>query len=208
MQVKRHTDEAITLLGKSAEYDDWLKKVEADVSNIAAVSKAIGIGTLLAEIVLAYMYICARGAEACRRQRATSRCRCMLSYHVRKAAAGELCNDPPTNKHASHACPSAHTLSYMPWGAAAGMVNNSYEDFIAGHGELWSARLFAAKCKQMGFPVAVMDTRDVVVRACTHACMRAQQHTAHSTKAPAPACHAASAASSRAQRRALSVWMA
>lgn len=44
-QVKRHTDEAINLLGKSDEYDAWLKRVEADVSNIAAVSKAIGIGT-------------------------------------------------------------------------------------------------------------------------------------------------------------------
>ncbi len=46
---------------------------------------------------------------------------------------------------------------------AAGLMNNSYEDFIAGHGELWSARLVGAKCKQMGFPVEVMDTRDVVV---------------------------------------------
>jgi len=45
----------------------------------------------------------------------------------------------------------------------AGMSNESFSDFVVGHGELWSARLFYLLCKQQGADVAFMDTRDVLV---------------------------------------------
>jgi aspartokinase/homoserine dehydrogenase 1 len=46
---------------------------------------------------------------------------------------------------------------------AAGMATDAFVDFVVGHGELWSAQLLAATCKQMGADVAFMDTRDVLV---------------------------------------------
>uniref|UniRef100_A0A383V4M3 ACT domain-containing protein n=1 Tax=Tetradesmus obliquus TaxID=3088 RepID=A0A383V4M3_TETOB len=45
----------------------------------------------------------------------------------------------------------------------AGMATDAFVDFVVGHGELWSAQLLAATCKQMGADVAFMDTRDVLV---------------------------------------------
>jgi aspartokinase/homoserine dehydrogenase 1 len=43
------------------------------------------------------------------------------------------------------------------------MATDAFVDFVVGHGELWSAQLLAATCKQMGADVAFMDTRDVLV---------------------------------------------
>lgn len=45
----------------------------------------------------------------------------------------------------------------------AGMATDAFVDFVVGHGELWSAQLLAATCKQQGADVAFMDTRDVLV---------------------------------------------
>lgn len=92
MQVKRHTDEAIILLGKSEEYDDWLKKVEADVSNIAAVSKAIGIGTLL-------MLACLRNGalKLAGGRGATSRCRHLLITCPQSSCRRAMPRAKPTN---------------------------------------------------------------------------------------------------------------
>ncbi|KAG2486268.1 hypothetical protein HYH03_015092 [Edaphochlamys debaryana] len=45
----------------------------------------------------------------------------------------------------------------------AGMSTDAFSDFVVGHGELWSGRLFALCCKQLGADVAFMDTRDVLV---------------------------------------------
>lgn len=43
------------------------------------------------------------------------------------------------------------------------MATDAFVDFVVGHGELWSAQLLAATCKQQGADVAFMDTRDVLV---------------------------------------------
>lgn len=45
----------------------------------------------------------------------------------------------------------------------AGMATDAFADFVVGHGELWSAQLFAACCQQMGSRAAFMDTREVLV---------------------------------------------
>ncbi|GIL88501.1 hypothetical protein Vretimale_15367 [Volvox reticuliferus] len=45
----------------------------------------------------------------------------------------------------------------------AGMSTDAFSDFVVGHGELWSGRLFALCCRQLGADVAFMDTRDVLV---------------------------------------------
>ncbi|PNW69854.1 hypothetical protein CHLRE_18g749447v5 [Chlamydomonas reinhardtii] len=45
----------------------------------------------------------------------------------------------------------------------AGMSTDAFSDFVVGHGELWSGRLFALCCKQLGADVEFMDTRDVLV---------------------------------------------
>ncbi|GLI70404.1 hypothetical protein VaNZ11_015124 [Volvox africanus] len=45
----------------------------------------------------------------------------------------------------------------------AGMSTDAFSDFVVGHGELWSGRLFALCCRQLGANVAFMDTRDVLV---------------------------------------------
>lgn len=45
----------------------------------------------------------------------------------------------------------------------AGMSTEAFSDFVVGHGELWSGRLFALCCQQLGADVAFMDTRDVLV---------------------------------------------
>ena len=45
----------------------------------------------------------------------------------------------------------------------AGMATEAFSDFVVGHGELWSALLFAAACRVQGGDAAFMDTRDVLV---------------------------------------------
>ena len=45
----------------------------------------------------------------------------------------------------------------------AGMATEAFTDFVVGHGELWSALLFAATVKSLGYRCAFMDTRDVLV---------------------------------------------
>lgn len=45
----------------------------------------------------------------------------------------------------------------------AGMSTDAFADFVVGHGELWSAQLFAAYCRQQGYDCAFMDTREVLV---------------------------------------------
>lgn len=45
----------------------------------------------------------------------------------------------------------------------AGMATDAFVDFVVGHGELWSAQLLYATCKQQGADVVFMDTRDVLV---------------------------------------------
>lgn len=43
------------------------------------------------------------------------------------------------------------------------MATEAFTDFVVGHGELWSALLFAATVKSLGYNCAFMDTRDVLV---------------------------------------------
>ncbi len=43
------------------------------------------------------------------------------------------------------------------------MATEAFVDFVVGHGELWSAQLFTATCKQQGADAVFMDTRDVLV---------------------------------------------
>jgi len=45
----------------------------------------------------------------------------------------------------------------------AGHVTEPFEDWVAGHGELWSAQLLAAAVRQKGLPCVWMDARDVLV---------------------------------------------
>ncbi|KAJ9533496.1 hypothetical protein QJQ45_026558 [Haematococcus lacustris] len=45
----------------------------------------------------------------------------------------------------------------------AGMSTEAFSDYVVGHGELWSAQLFALCCQQLGADVQFMDTRDVLV---------------------------------------------
>jgi len=45
----------------------------------------------------------------------------------------------------------------------AGMTTDAFADYVVGHGELWSARLFAATSRQQGCDAVFMDTRDVLV---------------------------------------------
>ena len=47
--------------------------------------------------------------------------------------------------------------------AAAGVVMDAFTDFVVGHGELWSALLFAATLRQLGGDAAFMDTREMLV---------------------------------------------
>lgn len=49
-----------------------------------------------------------------------------------------------------------HTL------AIAGMSAEPFEDYVAGHGELWCGRLAAARCRQLGADAAFLDARDVL----------------------------------------------
>ena len=53
--------------------------------------------------------------------------------------------------------------------AAAGMATEAFTDFVVGHGELWSALLFAATVKALGYECKFMDTRDVLVVTPTSA---------------------------------------
>lgn len=43
------------------------------------------------------------------------------------------------------------------------MATEAFTDFVVGHGELWSALLFAATVKSLGYNCAFMDTREVLV---------------------------------------------
>jgi hypothetical protein len=45
----------------------------------------------------------------------------------------------------------------------AGMATDAFADFVVGHGELWSAQLFAAGARLQGYDAVFMDTRDVLV---------------------------------------------
>jgi aspartokinase/homoserine dehydrogenase 1 len=47
--------------------------------------------------------------------------------------------------------------------APAGMSTDAFADFVVGHGELWSAQLFAATCRLQGADAVFMDTREVLV---------------------------------------------
>lgn len=47
--------------------------------------------------------------------------------------------------------------------AAAGMATEAFTDFVVGHGELWSALLFSATVKALGYDCQFMDTREVLV---------------------------------------------
>lgn len=46
---------------------------------------------------------------------------------------------------------------------SAGLATEAFADFVAGHGELWSAQLVAASCRQQGCNAAFLDARDVLV---------------------------------------------
>ncbi|KAK3229724.1 hypothetical protein Dsin_001605 [Dipteronia sinensis] len=45
----------------------------------------------------------------------------------------------------------------------AGHATESFSDFVAGHGELWSAQMLAAVVRQNGVDCTWMDTRDVII---------------------------------------------
>ena len=47
--------------------------------------------------------------------------------------------------------------------AVAGTVTEAFSDFVVGHGELWSARLFTMTCERLGGKAQFMDARDVLV---------------------------------------------
>ena len=49
------------------------------------------------------------------------------------------------------------------------MATEAFTDFVVGHGELWSALLFAATVKALGYECKFMDTRDVLVVTPTSA---------------------------------------
>ena len=40
---------------------------------------------------------------------------------------------------------------------------DAFADFVVGHGELWSALLFAATLRQLGGDASFMDTREMLV---------------------------------------------
>ncbi len=43
------------------------------------------------------------------------------------------------------------------------MATEAFTDFVVGHGELWSALLFSATVKALGYDCQFMDTREVLV---------------------------------------------
>ena len=45
----------------------------------------------------------------------------------------------------------------------AGMRVGAFEDFVIGHGEVWSARMTALRLQQMGVDAEFMDAREVMV---------------------------------------------
>lgn len=47
--------------------------------------------------------------------------------------------------------------------AIAGLATEAFSDYVVGHGELWSARLFAASLRIKGHSAVMMDARDVLV---------------------------------------------
>eukprot|EP00210_Caulerpa_lentillifera_P002135 g2049.t1 len=47
--------------------------------------------------------------------------------------------------------------------AIAGTKTEAFSDFVVGHGELWSARLFASVCQELGANAGFMDARDILV---------------------------------------------
>mmetsp|Transcript_94 Transcript_94/g.311 ORF Transcript_94/g.311 Transcript_94/m.311 type:complete len:930 (+) Transcript_94:104-2893(+) len=49
----------------------------------------------------------------------------------------------------------------------AGIATQTFSDFVVGHGEIWSAHLFAAVCRQLGGDAVWLDTRDVLVVEAT-----------------------------------------
>jgi len=47
--------------------------------------------------------------------------------------------------------------------SVAGTITEPFSDFVVGHGELWSARLFTMACQELGANAEFMDARDVLV---------------------------------------------
>jgi len=45
----------------------------------------------------------------------------------------------------------------------AGMTTDAFADFVVGHGEIWSAQLYAATCRLQGADAIWMDTREVLI---------------------------------------------
>lgn len=66
-----------------------------------------------------------------------TRCRALLLEGQPPVITHKLC--PP--------CPMTHPSAPT---YTAGMSTDAFSDFVVGHGELWSAQLFALCCRQMG----------------------------------------------------------
>jgi aspartokinase/homoserine dehydrogenase 1 len=43
------------------------------------------------------------------------------------------------------------------------MTTDAFADFVVGHGEIWSAQLYAATCRLQGTDAIWMDTREVLI---------------------------------------------
>jgi aspartokinase/homoserine dehydrogenase 1 len=52
--------------------------------------------------------------------------------------------------------------AWLPF-PTAGIATQTFSDFVVGHGEIWSADLFAAVCRKEGGDALMMDARDVLV---------------------------------------------
>lgn len=63
--------------------------------------------------------------------------------------------------------PEAYDLPLKFALGAAGIATQTFTDFVVGHGEIWSADLFAATCRKVGGDAVWLDTRDVLVVSAT-----------------------------------------
>jgi len=91
----------------------------------------------------------------------------LRSKHV-EAAAGLLGGpDDPTGEYSRYVDALGRDLdgikAILRSVAVAGMAVAAFEDFVVGHGEVWSARMLAARMRQMGADAAFLDAREVLV---------------------------------------------
>ncbi|XP_077213166.1 bifunctional aspartokinase/homoserine dehydrogenase 1, chloroplastic-like isoform X2 [Tasmannia lanceolata] len=85
-------------------------------------------------------------------------------YEKHRLTANELLDGDNLSRFLFHLHHDISDLKAMLHAISiAGHANESFSDFVVGHGELWSAQLLSAVVKKYGMDCNWMDTRDVLI---------------------------------------------